>query len=95
MKKLILLLVLILISSPNSFAGLNSSPGEMKYKKDKALNWYASKANNELYGNSTKEEISVHKDKAMRWYKNRIDVFSNEINSSKKKALSWYEKNSK
>ncbi len=88
MKKLILLIILALISSQNSFA-LNSSPDEMQYKKNKALSWYQAK------GDESSKEILLIKNKAIRWYQKNITVFNNEINSSKKKAFRWYEKNSK
>ena len=94
MKKLIFLIVLILISSQSSFA-LNSSLGEMQYKKKKALAWYASRANHKLYKDTANKEISNQKNKAFRWYQSRITASANQINSSKKKALSWYERNSK
>ena len=90
MKKLILLVILILISVPNSFAGLNSSPGEMKYKKKKALSWY--EANNKPGMN---KELSLLKDRALRWYKKNITAHGNEMNSLKKKSLRWHETNSK
>ena len=95
MKKLILLVILISISSQSSFAGLNSSPSEMGYKKKKALSWYNHRINHKLYGNDTREEITFHKSKAMRWHKNKTAAFNNETNSLKKKSLSWYKRNSK
>ena len=88
MKKITLFLILILISSQSSFA-LNSSQAEMKYKKQKALNWY------ESHGEGSSKEIALIKSKAMRWYTGVASIFSNEMNSSKKKALRWHEKNNK
>lgn len=90
MKNLIILMIFLLISCQSSFAGLNSSPDEMKYKKQKALNWY--EANNKSGRNT---EFSLLKDKALRWYKNSAAVFSNEINSLKNKSLRWHKANNK
>ncbi len=92
MKKLILPVIIVLISSQNSFA-LNSSSSEMEYKKEKALRCHDDY--NKLYGNTASREISFLKDKALRWYGNYVSTFTNETNSLKRKSFRWHEDNNK
>ena len=91
MKKITLLLILILISSQNSFAGLNSSQSEMKYKKQKALGW--NNSNIQANNNSSPKEKQFLKNRALRCCEKHKTVFANEMNNSKKRSLRWYETN--
>lgn len=92
MKKIFLLLIFALISTQGSYA-LNSSPSEMKHKKEKALKW--SDSNFQSNNKESSKEKSFLKTRALRWHSKKAVAYTKEIDHSKKKALRWYERNSK